>query len=274
MNYRVPLIAHNSSRFDQILINRTLGSEEFQKQKIIDTSSIKLIPKSLEVFLTQSFNFCCSLCDKREEKGGKKNFFGCAHYPSLKTIDSLNHLQSSLDNLTNELKSSAKTSQELNTLFSPLSKWIRTKWVGKTESEYDEILEKLTKKQSFCYSYIKNEEVLEEEKLPPIEEWQDSYLDNKKPTTEAEVKEANEMFNFAGCKKIGDFYDFYLRIDVELLCCVFESWRKLGKDNFSLDPVHYVTNPGHEHILRSSTSTPFYRHSDRPTNIYKTKSRF
>lgn len=236
-------MAHNSSRFDQILINKTLANKEFQEQKVIDTSSIKLIPKSYEIYLTESFNFHCSLCSKRADK--KKNYFGCPHYPSLKTIDSLNHLQSSLDNLTNELKSSVSTPSEMKVIFSSLDQWIRRKWVGKSESEYEEILLKCVKKQNFPYGYVKSVDVLAETSLPPHEEWKDIYLDSKKPTSLEEVKDANEMFHFSGCKNLGDYYDFYLNIDIELLCCVVEAWRKLGKETFSLDPMNFISLPSY-----------------------------
>jgi len=41
-----------------------------------------------------------------------------------------------------------------------------------------------------------------------------------------------------------DYHDLYLKTDVLLLADVFENFRQLALDNYSLDPSHFITTPG------------------------------
>ena len=239
-------MAHNSSKFDQILFNRTFANKSFQEQKVIDVKSITLIPKSFEIYLTESVRFHCEECDRKDANDSEKKRFlnGCVHYPSLKTIDSINHLQSSLSTLTNELMQSCSSVDELKSTFFSLDSWVRSRWRGKTESEYEDLLTRLTQKLPFPYSYIKSPNVLEERSLPTLDKWQETYLDTGL-STQTDVDYANEIFSLFDCETISDFYDVYLTTDIELLTCVTEAWRKLGREKFQLDPINFVSLPSY-----------------------------
>ena len=47
-----------------------------------------------------------------------------------------------------------------------------------------------------------------------------------------------------GCKTMQDYHDHYLTSDVVLLVDGFENFRRLGLENFGLDPAHYFTLSG------------------------------
>ena len=42
-----------------------------------------------------------------------------------------------------------------------------------------------------------------------------------------------------------DYQDLYLKVDVLLLACVFETFRKESIKSFELNPVHCLSTPGY-----------------------------
>ena len=42
----------------------------------------------------------------------------------------------------------------------------------------------------------------------------------------------------------GAYHDHYLKSDVLILADVFENFRKISKQYYNLDPVHYFSFPG------------------------------
>ena len=45
-------------------------------------------------------------------------------------------------------------------------------------------------------------------------------------------------------KTMKDFYNLYLKVDVLLLVCVFETLKEEFIDSFELDPAHYLSTVG------------------------------
>ena len=43
---------------------------------------------------------------------------------------------------------------------------------------------------------------------------------------------------------IKDYHDLYLKVDILLLACPFETFRKESLNSFELDPAHYLSTPG------------------------------
>ena len=41
-----------------------------------------------------------------------------------------------------------------------------------------------------------------------------------------------------------NYHDLYLKVDVLLLACVFENFRKQSISSFELDPAHHLSTPG------------------------------
>ena len=44
---------------------------------------------------------------------------------------------------------------------------------------------------------------------------------------------------------MNDSHDVHLKIDVLLLACLFETFRKEPINSFKLDPAHFLSTPGY-----------------------------
>ena len=76
----------------------------------------------------------------------------------------------------------------------------------------------------------------DEKRLPTFgADWVNALSDK------TDISEA--VWKFFGCKSMGDYHDIYLQSDVLLLADVFESFRKLFKYTYDLDPCHYYSAP-------------------------------
>ena len=53
-----------------------------------------------------------------------------------------------------------------------------------------------------------------------------------------------KIWNEFNMKKMGDYYDHYLKIDVLLLADVFEKFINIGLKFYGLDLCHYFSFPG------------------------------
>ena len=55
---------------------------------------------------------------------------------------------------------------------------------------------------------------------------------------------AQRIWKEFGMKNLGEYHDLYLKSDVLLLADVFEEFRNVCMENYSLDPAWYYTSPG------------------------------
>ena len=100
----------------------------------------------------------------------------------------------------------------------------------------------LLRKGVYPYSYFDSFDKFNEEKLPEIEKCFD-ILSNKKMPKE-EYNYMCDVYKLLNCKNLGDYHDFYLKMDVLLLVDVFEKFREMSLENYKLDPAHYYGAPG------------------------------
>ena len=135
---------------------------------------------------------------------------------SLKVIDSLNFLIGSLDNLSINLNNKYETKREFKDKF-----------------------ELINKKMNFPYEWI-NEENLNNKELPKIK---DFYSSIKLETVSEEYNKIKEIYHKLEFKNIKDYLDTYLKLDIALLCDIFENFRKGIWDNFKLDCSKYIFSP-------------------------------
>ena len=156
---------------------------------------------------------------------------------SLVFVDSVRHLQSSLDRLVSFLP--------------------QNKFDNMTKCFDKEQLSLLTRKGIFPYEYLDGFERLAENKLPSIEKF-NSHLSCGKvyENEERDVKEirgnciskedydyACQVFEKINCKNLGDYTKLYCLTDSLLLADVFETYRKLCRNTYGLDAAHYLTWP-------------------------------
>ena len=99
----------------------------------------------------------------------------------------------------------------------------------------------LLEKLCFPYDYVNGWSVLNEEKLPPIEKFHNNLTGAT--ITPEEYNNTMIIWNIFKIKNIGQLSDLYLKIDVLLLVCVFETFRKQCLKIHRLDSCHFLTLP-------------------------------
>nr|XP_045586319.1 uncharacterized protein LOC123748172 [Procambarus clarkii] len=97
----------------------------------------------------------------------------------------------------------------------------------------------LTGKQSFCYDYVSNWDVLNEPRLPPRDAFFNTLTQEELP--EKEYKQALEVFKLAKCRNIGEYLVLYLKVDTGILADIFTVWRRTMLDLYRLDIAYYLS---------------------------------
>ncbi|XP_039291063.1 uncharacterized protein LOC120352839 [Nilaparvata lugens] len=83
---------------------------------------------------------------------------------------------------------------------------------------------------------------MDEESLPPIEEFYSSLCDST--ISADDYRHAQTVWKHFNCRTLGQYSDLYLKTDVLLLADIMESFRNISLETFKLDPAHYFTLPG------------------------------
>ncbi|XP_072153271.1 uncharacterized protein [Bemisia tabaci] len=142
---------------------------------------------------------------------------------SIKFIDSFRFLPASLDKLVQTI---------------PRESFVRTRKLTRTDNEFDMVC----RKAPFPYDYVDNPAKLNETRPPPREAFFNTLTQTDISEEEYErFLQVWQTFNF---RNLGEYSDFYLRLDVCLLSDVFEEFRLFGIKNYSLDCANYLTLPG------------------------------
>ena len=102
----------------------------------------------------------------------------------------------------------------------------------------------LTSKGIFPYSYASStDDLMHCQHLPPKLAFLDS-LTQKVSITDNEYQMALRTWNIVGCQNLKDYLMFYLKLDIYLLCDVFEAFRETALDEDQLDPLNFYSIPG------------------------------
>ena len=203
-----PVIIHNLSGYDSHLFVKNLGKTE---------GNIKCIPNNEEKYISFSKDI---VVDEFENKKGEK--VEVKH--EIRSIDSFKFMASSLGGLVKNLAKS------------DLSKFIHTK------KEFGKKYELMTKKGIYPYDYMNGIEKFSEEKLPPKEAFYSKL--NDCGVSDEDYEYAQKIWKEFEIKNLGEYHDLYLKSDVLLLADVFEEFRNICLENYSLDPAWYYTSPG------------------------------
>ena len=75
-------------------------------------------------------------------------------------------------------------------------------------------------------------------KLPSKDEFYSKL--NMSGISEDDYTHARDVWDKFGIDNMGEYYDLYLKTDVVLLANIFESFRKVGMENYGLDPAHFT----------------------------------
>jgi predicted transcriptional regulator len=217
MNRFIPVVGHNAKRYDTHLFIKTLADN------LPDGYQIECIPNTEEMYISFSI---------KPDYSNKFEFGSNNIQESLRFLDSYQFLSSSLDKLADSLSDE------------------QCVYVG--EYFKDEKFRVARRKGIYPYEWIDGDVSMKmkQTSLPPIEAFtsklnsgviDDEEVENS--CSEADYKQALEDWNILGCKTFDEYHDFYLQRDVLLLADIMETFRKVSKRDYGLDPLHYLTLP-------------------------------
>ena len=143
---------------------------------------------------------------------------------NLTFIDSFQFMATSLSKLADNLKQSG------------------VEYFKHTADEFCENLHLVTRKGVFPYSYLSSLNRFHENicKLKPKHFTSD--LTGEKITSD-DYKFFLKICKKFNIKTLRDYLELYLKVDVLILCDVFENFRKVCQNYYGLDPAHYLTAP-------------------------------
>ena len=210
----IPVVMHNLKGYDSHLIMQHLGKLD---------AEITCIPNNMEKYV--SFTIADRYQSKQSDEPPAKRA-KVSRSLNLRFIDSLAFMNSSLDSLVKNLKSSgAENFIHLNREFdSPVQR------------------ELLTRKGSYPYDYMDSFERFEETQLPPQAAFYSQLKEQE--LSDEDYEHAMAIWSSFGLRSMGQYHDLYLKTDVLLLADVFENFRSTCLSNYELDPAHYFTAPG------------------------------
>ncbi|XP_074035136.1 uncharacterized protein [Leptinotarsa decemlineata] len=101
----------------------------------------------------------------------------------------------------------------------------------------------LIKKGVFPYDYIENLDRLEETELPTKKNFHNKLNDTN--ISDHDYTHAENVWRKFDIKTLGEYSDLYMKTNILLLADVFENFRELSTQTYSLDPSWYFTLPGY-----------------------------
>ena len=155
----------------------------------------------------------------------------CEKYTRISTKyftvqDSMSHLIGSLDSLSSSLRQHGTDGFNL----------VRQEFPN--NAQFESCMQKLV----YPYDYIDGFERFEEN-IPGIEAFYNKL--NEEELAEEEYQRLIETCKLFNISTLGGLHDLYLKIDVLILACVFEDYRRLGMTLFGIDPAFYVSSPSY-----------------------------
>ena len=93
---------------------------------------------------------------------------------------------------------------------------------------------------NFPYEWL-NEDNLNNKKLPEIKDFYGSI--KLETISEKEYKQTKEIYHKLEFKNIKEYLNTYLKLDITLLCDIFENFRKIIWDKYGLDCSKYISSP-------------------------------
>ena len=110
-------------------------------------------------------------------------------------------------------------------------------------------LELLKGKDAYPYEWVDSYKKFNNQELPPKECFYSSIKDGKRDNDNGHI--SNEQYlhlqnvwNTFNFNTFRDFHNHYLKKDVLILACVFETHISTSLKNYNLDPCHYFSAPG------------------------------
>lgn len=164
-----------------------------------------------------------------------KEKYKTIQYGDLEFKDSFSFLSSSLSSLVDNLQNGKAKHR-----FKYLEKYAPLLFNKKmTEEDFNLI----KRKGVYPYEYMDSFQKFKETKLPAIEKFYSSL--NYESVSKADYEHAQFVWKKFNIKNLEEYHRLYLITDVLLLADVFERFRDISIENYSLDPAHYITLPSY-----------------------------
>jgi len=100
----------------------------------------------------------------------------------------------------------------------------------------------MRKKGIFPCEYLDSASRLEDTALPPREAFYSNLTETE--CSQEDYDHALKVWSHFSCSTLKDYLELYLKTDVCLLTDIFENFRKICMQIYSLDPDQYFTTPG------------------------------
>jgi hypothetical protein len=219
----IPVYIHNLKGYDSHLFVSSLFKYGYQHKS---SENISCIPNNEERYISFSKNIKVGeYVDKETDK--VKNVMY-----EIRFIDTFAFMATSIESLSNNLRSASNDVNELRKIFKNTS----------DEFKNDEQFLLMIQKGVYPYDYIDNFNRLYESYLPDINTFYSKLYDSKCDIKD--YKHAQNVFNKFGCKSLLDYHNIYLKSDVLLLSDIWDNFRKVCYFNYGLDTCYYYTAPG------------------------------
>ena len=217
----VPVLFHNLEGYDFHLFVKSLGLAE---------GDIKCIPKTDEKYISFSKNVPMETftTDDGKEKTA---------YREMRFIDSLKFMRGSLDSLAKTLGK-----DQFKTLTNQMLPQIPKETIDGKKHDRIESLSLLKQKGVFLYECMTDFSKLNATCLPPKDAFY-SQLSGSGISDE-DYTHAQKVWKAFNCETVKDYHDLYLKTDVLLLADIMTEFRRVCKEVYELDALHYYTAPG------------------------------
>ena len=206
----VPVLFHNLEGYVSHLFVKSLG---------LTDGDTKCIPKTDEKYI--SFGKNIPMDDGKEKTA----------YLEMRFLDSLKFMRGSLDSLA-------------KTLGKDQFKTLTSQMLPQIPKKHDRIesLNLLKQKGVFPYQYMTDFSKLNATNLPSKDAFY-SQLSGSGISDEDYVH-AQKVWKAFNCETMKDYHDLYLKTDVLLLADIMTEFRRVCKEVYELDALHYYTAPG------------------------------
>ena len=181
---------------------------------------INCIPNNDKKYISFSKGLCVGhryRKGKNDKKGGV-----IYNYHQTKFLDSFKFMPTSISNLVKKLKEED---------FKIVKKYFQ-----------GDKFSLLMRKGVHPYDYIDSPERFKETQLPPKEVFYSKLEDEN--ITDEDFAHAQKVWKTFNMKPMGDYHDFYNKLDLLQLADIFENFRKVCYKHYGLDPAHYFTALG------------------------------
>ncbi len=154
-------------------------------------------------------------------------------------MDSLSHLNASLDSLVKRVTNDGRNPERCNNMRQGLTKLLSERGLSSDESEA--VWPLLTRKGVFPYAWLNCVDRMNETSLPDKGSFKSDL--SGKDITDEEYQFAQDVWCKTRCQTFLDYHNIYLLTDVWGLADAMGAYTDFCMTNYGVDPTHYASAP-------------------------------